>query len=61
MRKPRILLIDEATSALDERNKKLIESTILQDPELMVIMISHNINQDTEAYIDKIIQLDDIQ
>lgn len=61
LRKPRILLIDEATSALDERNKKLIESTILQDPELMVIMISHNINQDIEAYIDKIIQLDDIQ
>lgn len=41
--------------------KKLIESTIIQDPELMVIMISHNINQDIEAYIDKIIQLDDIQ
>ena len=39
-----ILFIDEGTSALDKSNAFEIESKLLNNPELTVIMISHNLD-----------------
>ncbi|MDO4567746.1 MAG: ATP-binding cassette domain-containing protein, partial [Clostridia bacterium] len=43
IRKVKYIILDEGTSALDEANALDIESSLLDAPELGVIIITHNL------------------
>lgn len=52
-----ILVLDEATSALDEKTTNIIEKNILSDPNLTVLMISHNISEEIKPYFSGMINI----
>lgn len=52
-----ILLLDESTSSLDIENAVAIEEQLLQDESLTIIMISHHLQPQVEAFIDTVIRL----
>ena len=50
-----ILLIDEGTSALDQKNADIVEESLLRNPDLTLILVSHHLtdarkNQFTKVY-----------
>ena len=45
IRKIKYIILDEGTSALDETNALDIESSLLDDPTLGVIIITHNLRE----------------
>lgn len=53
----KIFFLDEATSNLDKTNAMNIEKTILQFPDLTVVIINHNVYKENLKYYDKIIEL----
>lgn len=53
---PQILIVDEPTAALDRSNSKNVIRYLCQMPET-VIVIAHNLDQDTEALFDGIIKM----
>lgn len=57
IRGKRIILIDEGTSSLDETSALKIVERLLNNPELMVIMITHHLRPTTEKYLDGILSL----
>ncbi|PRO83463.1 hypothetical protein C6Y10_11665 [Lactiplantibacillus pentosus] len=52
-----ILLLDEITSALDLETALRVETNILQQSNKTVIMVTHNLHQQTKPLFDKIIDL----
>ena len=52
-----ILLMDEGTSALDLANALEVESKLLNNPELTVILVSHHLNPEIVDKIDRIYDL----
>ena len=40
-----ILLVDEGTSALDQRNADIVEKSLLANPELTLILVSHHLTE----------------
>lgn len=48
------LIIDEGTSSLDEKNALEIESLMVNNPNLTIILITHNLNDEISQKLDKI-------
>lgn len=45
IRRVRYIILDEGTSALDEKNAAQIENDLMDDPDLCVILITHNLRE----------------
>ena len=56
IRNKKILLLDEVTSSLDKENASIIENIVLNDKDLTVILISHNISEENRTKFDNIIE-----
>lgn len=56
VRNKKILLLDEVTSSLDKDNAILIENIVLNNDDLTVVLISHNITEDNKSKFDNFVQ-----
>ncbi len=52
-----ILLVDEGTSALDKKNADIVEDSLLSNPELTLILVSHHLSEERKAQFDKVYEL----
>lgn len=52
-----ILLVDEGTSALDPQNAEIVEQSLLADPELTLILVSHHLTPQRRAQFTKVYEL----
>ena len=52
-----ILLVDEGTSALDQKNADLVEKSLLTNPDLTLILISHHLSAERRAQFDHVYEL----
>ena len=52
-----ILLVDEGTSALDKKNADIVEDSLLSNPELTLILVSHHLSEERNAQFDKVYEL----
>ena len=41
----KILIMDEGTSALDKENAKIIEKSLLEEPDITLILVSHHLEK----------------
>ncbi len=44
-----ILLVDEGTSALDQKNAGIVEDSLLDNPDLTLILVSHHLSPERKA------------
>lgn len=51
------ILIDEGTSALDRENRAAIEENLLKSENLTIIMVSHNLDENTRKLFDDIYEI----
>ena len=52
-----ILLVDEGTSALDQKNADIVEQSLLSNPNLTLILISHHLTDEGKQRFDKVYEL----
>lgn len=52
-----ILLVDEGTSALDQKNADIVEKSLLSNPDLTLILISHHLSDEHKAQFDHVYEL----
>ncbi|WP_301711176.1 ATP-binding cassette domain-containing protein [Oenococcus sicerae] len=52
-----IFLVDEGPSALDQASAIKIEDTLIQDPNLTLLMVTHHLRDQTAAQLDQVFQL----
>ena len=52
-----ILLVDEGTSALDQKNADIVEKSLLENPELTLILVSHHLTPQRKAQFTKVFEL----
>lgn len=52
-----ILLVDEGTSALDAQNADRVEKSLLANPNLTLILISHHLTPERKKQFDKVHEL----
>lgn len=52
-----ILLVDEGTSALDEHNADIVEKSLLANPDLTLILVSHHLSQERKAQFTQVYEL----
>ena len=52
-----ILLVDEGTSALDKKNADIVEDSLLSNPDLTLILVSHHLSEERKAQFDKVYEL----
>ena len=52
-----ILLVDEGTSALDQKNADLVEKSLLTNPDLTLILISHHLSAERRTQFDRVYEL----
>ena len=55
-----VLLVDEGTSALDEKNANIVEESLLANPELTLILVSHHLAPERKAQFDCVYQLETV-
>lgn len=55
-RKP-IIFLDEVTAGLDEQSAQQIESRLLQDPDLTLVMITHHLTDQTRKQLTGVLDL----
>jgi len=55
-----ILLVDEGTSALDQKNAAIVEQSLLSNPDLTLILISHHLTEEGKRRFDKVYELDSV-
>ena len=48
-----ILLVDEGTSALDQKNADIVEQSLLDNPNLTLILVSHHLTQKRKRNLQK--------
>lgn len=53
-----ILLVDEGTSALDQKNADIVEKSLLRNPNLTLILVSHHLTPERKAHFDQVFQLE---
>lgn len=58
LRKVDYIIIDEGTSALDIKNASEIENTLLNDPAICLILISHHLSESTLEKMDSIYNIE---
>ena len=47
-----ILLVDEGTSALDQKNADIVEKSLLANPDLTLILISHHLTDERRSMFE---------
>ena len=52
-----ILLVDEGTSALDQKNADIVEESLLQNPDLTLILVSHHLSPERKAQFTRVFDL----
>lgn len=52
-----ILLVDEGTSALDQKNADIVEKSLLANPELTLILISHHLTPERKGQFTQVYDL----
>lgn len=52
-----ILLVDEGTSALDQQNADIVEQSLLENPDLTLILVSHRLTPERQAQFTKVFHL----
>ena len=52
-----ILLIDEGTSALDQKNADIVEQSLLSNPDLTLVLISHHLTAERKSQFDRVYDL----
>lgn len=57
IRKVQYIILDEGTSALDETNALDIEASLLDTPDLGVIIITHNLRESTRSKLNAVYSL----
>ncbi len=53
-----ILLVDEGTSALDQKNAGIVEESLLANPELTLILVSHHLTPERKAQFTRVYDLE---
>jgi ATP-binding cassette subfamily B protein len=49
-----ILLVDEGTSALDQKNADIVEKSLLANPDLTLILVSHHLTEERKKQFDQV-------
>ena len=49
-----ILLVDEGTSALDQKNADIVEQSLLNNPNLTLILVSHHLSPERKSQFTKV-------
>ena len=57
IREKKVVLLDEITSNLDKDNAEKIEELLLTNPELMVILITHRLDSNSEQRFTDVLRL----
>ncbi len=52
-----ILLVDEGTSALDQKNADIVEKSLLANPELTLILVSHHLTPERKKQFTRVYEL----
>lgn len=52
-----ILLVDEGTSALDQKNADIVEKSLLTNPELTLILVSHHLSPERKRQFTQVYDL----
>ena len=52
-----ILLVDEGTSALDQKNADIVEDSLLGNPDLTLILVSHHLSEARKSRFTKVYAL----
>ncbi len=52
-----ILLVDEGTSALDQKNADIVEKSLLSNPDLTLILVSHHLTEERKAQFTQVFDL----
>lgn len=52
-----ILLVDEGTSALDANNAKIVEDSLLANPDLTLILVSHHLTEQRRTQFDQVYEM----
>lgn len=60
LNKKKIIIMDEGTSALDKKNSCIVEEQLLKNPDITLILVSHNLNEELIHLFDKIYNFDEI-
>lgn len=53
-----ILLVDEGTSALDQQNADIVEQSLLANPELTLILVSHHLTEARKGQFTRVYELE---
>lgn len=53
----KILIMDEGTSALDKENAKIIEKSLLEEPDITLILVSHHLEKNEMKKYTKVYYL----
>ena len=53
-----ILLVDEGTSALDQKNAGIVEESLLANPELTLILVSHHLTPERKGRFTNVYSLE---
>lgn len=56
-----VLLVDEGTSALDQQNADIVEESLLKNPELTLILVSHHLAPERKAQFTKVYELEHME
>lgn len=57
LHKHSILLVDEGTSGLDRENADIVEESLLKNPEITLILISHHLTSERRNQFDHVYEL----
>ena len=52
-----ILLVDEGTSALDQKNADIVEKSLLSNPDLTLILVSHHLTEERQKQFDRVFEM----
>lgn len=52
-----ILLVDEGTSTLDQKNADIVEESLLSNPDLTLILISHHLSEERKKQFTQVYEL----
>ena len=55
-----ILLVDEGTSALDQKNASIVEESLLANPELTLLLVSHHLSAERSKQFDAVYELEPV-
>ena len=55
-----ILLVDEGTSALDQKNADIVEQSLLSNPDLTLILVSHHLSPERKAQFTKVYEMEPV-